>query len=228
MDNKRKFIKFLMDSGVLIFGDFITKSGRSSPYFINMGNIRTGAQLSALGEFYGECITVNISKGLIPSDFNVLFGPAYKGIPLSVATAIALARDYGKDISYCFNRKEEKDHGEGGSIVGHKLREGDKVLIIEDVITAGTAVRESIPLLKKAADVQICGLIIAVDRMEKGQGDSSAVRELLEDYGIPTFSIVNIRETLETLLNGGPGFEEDTMPDITSRMKEYMKKYCVS
>ena len=102
------------------------------------------------------------------------------------------------------------------------------MLIIEDVITAGTAVRESIPLLKKAADVQICGLIIAVDRMEKGQGDSSAVRELLEDYGIPTFSIVNIRETLETLLNGGPGFEEDTMPDITSRMKEYMKKYCVS
>jgi orotate phosphoribosyltransferase len=150
----------------------------------------------------------------------VLFGPAYKGIPLSVATAISFANDYGKDLNYCFNRKEVKDHGEGGSIVGHRLSDGDKLLIIEDVITAGTAVRECIPMLKATADVEICGLVVSVDRMERGRGSLSAKQELYEEFEIPTFSIINIVEILEIL--------KDTLDDnIKKRMEDYMENYCV-
>ncbi len=225
--DKKRFIEFLINSQVLTFGDFVTKSGRQTPYFINTGKFKTGQQLSELGSFYAHCIVENIGKGLIPTNVNVLFGPAYKGIPLSVATSIALAREHGRNLNYCFNRKEAKDHGEGGSIVGHKLADGDKVLIIEDVITAGTAVRDSIPLLKSAADVEICGLIISVDRMEKGQGDISAVQEIYKDFGIPTFPIVNIKEIIETLHSGVPGSIDGDKDGITAAMEDYMQRYCV-
>ncbi|GAB1475842.1 orotate phosphoribosyltransferase [Bacillota bacterium] len=226
MVNKADFIKFLMDSGVLTFGDFLTKSGRQSPYFINAGNFTTGAQLAALGRFYAGAITDNIESGRIPEDIGVLFGPAYKGIPLSVAAATALWENHGRNLHYCFNRKEQKDHGEGGSLVGHKLQDGDKVLIIEDVITAGTAVKECVPILKNTAEVQICGLIIAVDRMEKGQGERSAVRELYEDCGIPVFPIVTIKDIIEMM----PLWREreGMIPsDAETRMKDYMRQYCV-
>ncbi|HPU58701.1 MAG TPA: orotate phosphoribosyltransferase, partial [Candidatus Avimonas sp.] len=153
MPYKEQFIEFMVRAGVLTFGDFITKSGRKTPYFINTGNYRTGAQAAKLGEFYADCIMENIESGI-----DALFGPAYKGIPLSVACAIALSNKYGRDLNYCFNRKEAKDHGEGGSMVGYKLKDGDRVVIIEDVITAGTAMRECIPVLKSAANVEIAGL----------------------------------------------------------------------
>ncbi|NLY72010.1 MAG: orotate phosphoribosyltransferase [Clostridiales bacterium] len=220
MGYKREFIDFMLEAGVLSFGDFITKSGRKSPYFINTGNYKKGSHALKLGRFYAECIMENIRSGKIPEDISVLFGPAYKGIPLSVATTIVFANDYGKDLNYCFNRKEVKDHGEGGSMVGYKLSDGDKLLIIEDVITAGTAVRECIPILKAAADVEICGLVVSVDRMEKGKGSLSAKQELYEEFGIPTFSIVNIVEILEIL--------KDTLDDnIKKRMEDYMENYCV-
>ena len=183
-----------------------------------------------LGKFYANCIVENMGKGDIPADLDVLFGPAYKGIPLSVATAISLANDHGRNMEYCFNRKEQKDHGEGGGIVGRKLQDGDKLVIIEDVITAGTAVKECVPILKKQADVQICGLVIAVDRMEKGQGDRSAVQEIYEEYGIPTFPIVSIREIWELLFDDFDGNVRETEEEITGiidRMKEYMERYCI-
>ncbi len=227
MLDKKEFIEFLIHSGVLTFGNFVTKSGRKTPYFINTGNFKTGAQLSALGKFYGDCIEEHIVKGHIPEDLKVLFGPAYKGIPLSVATAISLANDHGRNLEYCFNRKEQKDHGEAGSFVGRKLQDGDKLLIIEDVITAGTAVRESLPLLKKAADVEVCGLVIAVDRMERGPGGTSAIGEIYEEFGIPTFSIVNIKEVFELLFAGGVGKDGQDSADIMKRLKEYMEMYCI-
>ncbi len=225
MLNKKEFIGFLMDSGVLTFGDFITKSGRKSPYFINTGNFKTGDQLFTLGEYYSQVIVDNINEGNIAKDVNVLFGPAYKGIPLTTATAISLARNHEKDVVYCFNRKEAKDHGEGGSIIGYKPKDGDKILLLEDVITAGTAVREVIPLLKSIADVEVCGLIISVDRMEKGQGQLSAVQEVYEEYGIPTFPIVNIKDILKLLPESSEGGDVE---DIAVRMEEYMERYCVA
>ena len=227
MLDKKEFIKFLIHSEVLTFGDFVTKSGRKTPYFINTGNFTTGKQLSALGKYYADNIMENMIKGHIPQDVNVLFGPAYKGIPLSVATAISLANNHGRNPEYCFNRKELKDHGEGGSLVGHKLQDGDKLLIIEDVITAGTAVKECIPILKNQADVQICGLVIAVDRMEKGQGETSAIQDIYDEYGIPTFPLVNIKEILDLLLAGGIGNDGVSLLHMVASLEEYMSKYCV-
>ena len=177
MAYKQEFIEFMVKSGALTFGDFITKSGRKTPYFINTGNYRTGAQAAKLGEFYADCIMENIAGRI-----DALFGPAYKGIPLSVACSIALFNKYGRDVGYCFNRKEAKDHGEGGSMVGYKLKDGDRILIIEDVITAGTAVRECIPVLKSAADIEIAGLVTSVDRMERGTA-GSAIEEINGSLG---------------------------------------------
>jgi orotate phosphoribosyltransferase len=227
MLDKKEFIGFLMDSGVLTFGDFVTKSGRKSPYFINTGNFKTGDQLSSLGKFYSQCIMDNINKGKIAKEVNVLFGPAYKGIPLTTATAISLAKNHDKNIVYCFNRKEAKDHGEGGSIIGYSPKDGDKVLLIEDVITAGTAVRETVPLLKSIADVEICGLVIAVDRMEKGREQISAIQEIYDEYGITTFPIVNVKEILEVLISGGVGDNEENLAHVVAPLEEYMSKYCV-
>ncbi len=194
---KNEFIDFLICSGVLMFGDFVTKSGRKTPYFINTGNFVTGEQLLKLGSYYADCIAENMESGKIPKDTNVLFGPAYKGIPLSVTTLMALKQDHNMDLNYCFNRKEEKDHGEGGSIIGYNLKDGDKVLIIEDVITAGTSVREVLPILYGKAAVEVVGIVVAVDRMEKGRKAIPASDEIFEEFGIPTFSIVNIKEILE-------------------------------
>lgn len=223
MDNyKQEFIKFMVRSNVLTFGDFTAKSGRKTPYFVNTGNYKTGAQIAKLGEFYADCIKANMG-----SEYDVFFGPAYKGIPLAVAAAGALFTKYQIDTNYCFNRKEDKDHGEGGSIVGHKLKDGDRVLIIEDVITAGTAIRECLPILKGAADVTVAALIISVDRMERGQGELTAVQEILRDYGIKTYPIVTVREIIETLHNvevDGKVYIDDEQRD---RMEAYLKQYGV-
>lgn len=195
MNYKESFIKFMVESGVLTFGEFTLKSGRKAPYFVNTGNYNTGAQLARLGEYYAQCIKENDVKA------DTLFGPAYKGIPLAVACSIALSNKYGIDLNYAFDRKEAKDHGEGGIIVGKKMQDGEKIAIIEDVITAGTAIRSVLPLLKAQADVDITALIISVDRMEKGKGELSAVQEVKKDFGINVYSIVTIEDIIEAIKN---------------------------
>jgi len=191
---KEEFVEFMLSAGALAFGDFTTKSGRKTSYFINTGSYKTGSQIEKLGGFYAKCIYENMEAGNIPKDINCLFGPAYKGIPLVITTAIALNQKYNIDVNYCFNRKEVKDHGEGGSMVGYKLQDGDKVLMIEDVITAGTAVRECLPVLQAAAAVKVEALFISVDRMEKGTGELTATEEIYEEFGIKTFSIVSVED----------------------------------
>ncbi len=195
MSYKENFIKFMTECGVLRFGDFTLKSGRKAPYFVNTGNYKTGKQLAKLGEFYAECIKEN---GIEPE---TLFGPAYKGIPLAVTCSVALFNKYGMDVNYCFDRKEAKDHGEGGVIVGKQLTDKEKVVIIEDVITAGTAIRQVIPVLKQNADVDITAMIISVDRMEKGQGELSAVQEVKQEFGIDVYSIVTINDIIDAIKN---------------------------
>ncbi len=195
-DYQREFIEFMVASGVLTFGDFVTKSGRRTPFFINTGNYRTGEQARRLGEFYAQAMVARFG-----ADFDVLFGPAYKGIPLAVGAAIALASCHGREVAYCFNRKEAKDHGEGGALVGHKLRDGERVLIVEDVITAGTSIRETVPLLQAAARIRLAGLLVGVDRMEKGTGERSALQEVQEAYGMPACAIVTLADVVEHLHN---------------------------
>ncbi len=215
--NNSDFIKFMYDAGVLTFGDFTLKSGRKAPYFVNTGNYRTGEQIAKLGDFYARRI---IDSGLKP---DVLYGPAYKGIPLCVAAAIGLSK-YGVNVDYCFNRKEAKDHGEGGMIVGHQLKDNDKVLIIEDVITAGTAIRETLPIIKGQAEVDILGVVISIDRMEKGKtGDMSAVQEVKENFGLDVYSIASVVDIINAI-------EEGVLPVdrvYLERMLEYRKLYGV-
>ena len=225
MSYKSDFIRFMVRCGVLTFGDFTTKSGRKTPYFINTGNYRTGEQAARLGEYYAQCILENV-KGNI----DALFGPAYKGIPLSVACAVALSNKHNIDVNYCFNRKEAKDHGEGGAMVGYPLRGGDRVVIIEDVITAGTAMRECLPVLKAAADVDIAGLVVSCDRMERGTGELSAIQEIKAQYGIETYPIVTVREIIETLHNlpvtGADGMEYVPVDDaVRGKMEAYLREY---
>ena len=197
MTYKEEFIKFMVESGVLTFGEFTLKSGRIAPYFINAGNYKTGAQLAKLGGFYAECIKDN------NIDVETLFGPAYKGIPLAVSAATALYNKFGFDVSYCFDRKEAKDHGEGGMFVGRTLEDGEKVVIIDDVMTSGKAMRESLPKLKSAADVNVTGMVITVDRMEKGLNtDDSAVQEVYKEFGIKVYSIININDIIDAIKNG--------------------------
>lgn len=195
MTYKESFIKFMVESGVLTFGEFTLKSGRKAPYFVNTGNYNTGAQLAKLGEYYAQCIKENNVQA------DTLFGPAYKGIPLAAACSIALYNKYEIDVNYAFDRKEAKDHGEGGVIVGKKMQNGEKIAIIEDVITAGTAIRSVLPLLKEQADVDITALVISVDRMEKGKGELSAVQEVKQDFGINVYSIVTIEDIIEAIKN---------------------------
>ncbi len=215
MSYKNNFIKFMTECGVLTFGDFTLKSGRKAPYFVNTGNYKTGKQLAKLGEFYAECIK---DHGISP---DTLFGPAYKGIPLAVSCSVALFNKYGMDVNYCFDRKEAKDHGEGGVIVGKQLTDGEKVVIIEDVITAGTAIRQVIPVLKNAADVKIEAMVISVDRMEKGkEGDLSAVQEVKRDFGIEVFSIVTIEDIIKAIEDGVIEGKE-----YLDKMLEYRKTY---
>jgi orotate phosphoribosyltransferase len=195
-DYKREFIDFMVAGGVLRFGDFVTKSGRRTPYFIDTGRYETGPQLVQLGRFYARALVEGIGNAI-----DVLFGPAYKGIPLVVATSIALSEAHDRSISFCFNRKEAKDHGEGGRLVGHVPRDGERVVIIEDVTTAGTSVRESVELLRATAEVRLAGLIVSVDRMEKGTGYKSALAEIRESLDIPVFPIVTLDDIVEHLHN---------------------------
>ena len=192
---KKEFIEFMMSADVLRFGDFTTKSGRKTPYFVNTGNYKTGAQLAKLGEFYAECIMEN---GLKPQ---TLFGPAYKGIPLAVATSMAISELYGKEVRYCSNRKEVKDHGDTGILLGSKLKDGDRVVIIEDVTTSGKSIEETFPILKSQADVEIKGLMVSLNRMERGKGEKCALDEIKELYGFPTAAIVSMSDVVECLYN---------------------------
>lgn len=197
MTYKEEFVKFMVDSGVLTFGEFTLKSGRIAPYFINAGNYKTGEQLAKLGGFYAECIKEN------NIDVETLFGPAYKGIPLAVSATVALYNKFGIDVSYCFDRKEAKDHGEGGMFVGKALTDGEKVVIIDDVMTSGKAMRESLPKLKSAANVNVTGMVITVDRMEKGLNtNDSAVQEVYKEFGIKVYSIVTINDIIDAIKNG--------------------------
>ena len=195
---KKEFIEFMIDCNVLKFGDFVTKSGRKTPFFVNTGFYRTGSQLKRLGEYYAQAIHDHFGF-----DFDVLFGPAYKGIPISVVTAIAYSELYGKEIRYCSDRKEEKDHGaDKGSFLGSKLKDGDRVVMIEDVTTSGKSMEETVPKVKGAADVEIVGLMVSLDRMEVGKGGvKCALDEVHDLYGFETNAIVTMREVIEHLYN---------------------------
>jgi orotate phosphoribosyltransferase len=193
-DHQRQFIEFMVRCDVLSFGDFTAKSGRKTPYFINAGRYRTGAQLTRLARFYAQALRRELGSG-----FDVLFGPAYKGIPLAVATSMVLDQQYGHEVGFCFNRKEAKDHGEGGSLVGHSMRAGDRVVLIEDVTTAGTSIRETVPLLRAAADVELTALVVAVDRKERGTGSQGALQEIRETYGVKTIALVTVDDIVEHL-----------------------------
>ena len=194
---KKEFIEFMVDSGVLKFGEFTLKSGRKSPFFMNAGAYVTGAQLRRLGEYYAKAIHENFGD-----DFDVLFGPAYKGIPLSVATTIAYSALYGKEIRYCSNRKEVKDHGDVGILLGSKLNDGDRVVIIEDVTTSGKSIEETFPILMEQAKVEVKGLMVSLNRMEKGLGGKmSALAEIKEKYGFQARAIVTMADVIEHLYN---------------------------
>ena len=194
---KKEFIEFMVESEVLKFGDFTLKSGRKSPFFMNAGAYVTGSQLSRLGEYYAKAIHDHYG-----TDFDVLFGPAYKGIPLSVATTIAFSRLYGKEIRYCSNHKEVKDHGDTGILLGSKIKDGDRVVIIEDVTTSGKSIQETFPIIQAQGDVTILGLMVSLNRMEKGlETDKCALDEIREKYGFPANAIVSMADVVECLYN---------------------------
>lgn len=193
---KKEFIEFMVDCQVLKFGEFVLKSGRKSPFFMNAGAYVTGAQLTRLGEYYAKAIHSHYGD-----DFDVLFGPAYKGIPLSVAAAMAYSRLYGKEIRYCANRKEAKDHGDTGILLGSKLKDHDKVVIIEDVTTSGKSMEETVPIIRAQADIEIKGLMVSLNRMERGKGEKSALEEIQELYGFETNAIVTMENVVEYLYN---------------------------
>lgn len=214
---KIEFIEFMMSAEVLRFGDFITKSGRRTPYFINTGNYKTGAQIATLGKYYAALVQETVGD-----NFTAMFGPAYKGIPLATSCAAQLYTLYGMDKPYFFNRKEAKDHGEGGSLIGYKPLDGDKIIIIEDVITAGTAVRETLPVLQAAAKVTVEDMFISVNRCEVGQTPGkTAITEVEEEFGIEVHALVTVEDIRDYLIQKG-GYEE-----LVERMKEYMEQYCV-
>lgn len=193
---KKEFIEFMVDSNVLRFGEFTLKSGRKSPFFMNAGAYITGSQLRRLGAYYAQAIHDNYG-----TDFDVLFGPAYKGIPLSVATTMAFSELYGRDIRYCSNRKEIKDHGDVGILLGSDLNDGDRVVIIEDVTTSGKSIEETFPILKEQANVDVVGLMVSLNRQERGRTQKNALAEIREVYGIETGAIVTMEEVIEHLYN---------------------------
>lgn len=220
---KQDFIQFMVDSNVLKFGDFTLKSGRKSPFFMNAGSYVTGMQLSKLGEFYAKAI-----HDCYGDDFDVLFGPAYKGIPLSVATTIAFSHLYGKEIRYCSNRKEIKDHGDAGILLGSPIKDGDRVVIIEDVTTSGKSMEETAPIVKAQGDVTIIGLMVSLNRQEKGKGNQSALDEIKDLYGFETNSIVTMQEVVSCLYQKeykGRILIDDTMKH---KIDEYYKEYGVN
>ena len=215
MTYKESFIKFMVDSGVLTFGEFTLKSGRKAPYFINAGNYKTGAQLAKLGEYYAECIKDN------NIDVETLFGPAYKGIPLAVSATVALFNKFGTSVNYCFDRKEVKDHGEGGTFVGRTLTDGEKVVVMDDVMTSGKALREVLPKLKSAADVNVTGMVITVDRMEKALDSyKSAVQSAYDEFGVKVYSIVTIKDIIGAIESGVIEGKE-----YLDSMKNYLAQY---
>lgn len=194
---KEEFIEFMVESNVLKFGDFILKSGRKSPFFMNAGAYVTGSQLRRLGQYYAKAIHDHYGD-----DFDVLFGPAYKGIPLSVATTIAFSELYGKEIRYCSNRKEIKDHGDTGILLGSKIKDGDRIVIIEDVTTSGKSIEETFPIIQAQGKVEILGLMVSLNRMERGKGDKmTALDEIRETYGFKTGAIVTMEDVVEKLYN---------------------------
>jgi len=217
---KEEFIEFMVDCQVLRFGDFVTKSGRKTPFFVNTGFYRTGAQLRRLGTYYARAL--NDAFGL---DFDVLFGPAYKGIPLSVAASIAVSELYGKDIRYCSNRKEIKDHGDKGILLGSPLSDGDRVVIIEDVTTAGTSIKETLPIIRAQGNVDPVGLVVSVDRMERGQGSKSALSEIEEEYGLKTAAIVTMGEVVEHLYNKPYNGKIVIDDALKAAIDEYYRQY---
>jgi orotate phosphoribosyltransferase len=217
---KQDFIEFMVRSQVLTLGNFTTKSGRQTPYFINTGNYRTGSQIGRLGEFYAQAIHASLGNG-----FTMLFGPAYKGIPLAVTTAVALHRLFGHDVLVSYNRKEAKDHGEGGNIIGHKPEPGDRIVIIDDVITAGTSVRESVSVLSAFGGVVFSALAVSVDRKEKGPSGVSALAEVSRAYGMTALSIVTIDDIVAHLHNREIDGRVALDNGAKKRIEEYREKY---
>lgn len=219
-DYKKEFIEFMVNSNVLTFGEFVTKSGRNTPFFINTGNYDSGEQLDKLGKFYAQTICSNLKAKAFH-----LFGPAYKGIPLVAATSMKLQTEFDVQSTFTFNRKETKDHGEGGNLVGYKFQDQDEVTIIEDVTTSGASIYETVPIIKQVAKVDLKALVVSVDRMEKGKGDRSALVELEEAFGIETFSIVNLDEVVNYLLNREINGRVVLTEDHAVKIEEYRKTY---
>lgn len=210
---KREFIEFLESAGVLKFGDFTAKSGRKIPYFINAGDIKTGDQIKKLGEFYAKAYFDKLGRKKA-----VLYGPAYKGIPIAVSASVALA-GHGLDVPFFFNRKEEKDHGEGGVFVGYTPKSGEDIVIVEDVVTAGTAIRESMSILSKLNGTKVDAVFVMVDRKEKGQTEKSAIAEVGEEYGFPVHSIVDVYDIIEYLE------ADESNREHVERIKKYLETY---
>lgn len=218
---KQEFIEFMVDSQVLKFGEFTLKSGRKSPFFMNAGAYVTGTQLRRLGGYYAKAIHDNFGD-----DFDVLFGPAYKGIPLSVATTIAYSELYGRDIRYCSNRKEVKDHGDVGILLGSSIRDGDRVVIIEDVTTSGKSIEETFPIIQAQGKVEIKGLMVSLNRMEKGLGGKvSALAEIKEKYGFDTRAIVTMQEVIEHLYNRSYKGQVYIDDKLKAAIDEYYEEY---
>ncbi len=218
-----RFTEFLLNSQALKFGDFTLKSGRQSPYFVNAGAFNDGQKIATLGEFYAEKIAAEITDGTLPADIDTVFGPAYKGIPLAVSTAIALNSTHHMQVGYTFDRKEKKDHGDGGMMVGTQLTDGMKVLLVDDVMTAGTAVREVVPKLKAEADVEIVGLVLSVDRMEKTKdSDISAVTAVQQEFGFPVMAIATVQEIFSA---GRSLMTADGTPYVTDDIAQAAEAY---
>lgn len=217
---KEEFITFMVEANVLKFGDFTLKSGRKSPFFMNAGAYVTGAQLARLGQYYAKAIYDKYG-----TDFDVLFGPAYKGIPLSVATTIAFHELYGKEIRYCSNRKEVKDHGDKGILLGSKINDGDRVVIIEDVTTSGKSIEETYPIVKAQGNVEIIGLMVSLNRMEKGKTDKCALDEIKDLYGMETGAIVTMEEVIEYLYNKPCQGKVIIDDEMKQRIDRYYEEY---
>ena len=220
---KSEFIDFMVESKVLKFGDFTLKSGRKSPFFMNAGAYVTGTQLMKLGEYYAKAIHDRYGD-----DFDVLFGPAYKGIPLTVATTIAYSKLFGKEIRYCSNRKEVKDHGDAGILLGSNLKDGDRVVVIEDVTTSGKSMEETVPIVRAQADVTIVGLMVSLNRQEKGKGDKCALDEIKDLYGFETEAIVTMEEVVEALYNKEVNGEVLIDDEMKARIDAYYAEYGAS
>jgi orotate phosphoribosyltransferase len=214
---KQEFVDFMLESNVLRFGDFTLKSGRKSPFFMNAGLYITGSQLTRLGEFYAKAI-----HNTYGDDFDVIFGPAYKGIPISVATTMAYSRLFGKEVRYCSNRKEAKDHGDAGILLGSPIKDGDRVVVVEDVTTSGKSMEETIPIVKAQGDVEIIGLMVSLNRCERGKGDKSALEEIKDIYGFETNAIVSMNEIIDYLV------EKKVIDDeLLGRLNAYYDEYGV-